>query len=133
MVLPLCYHGYYPRYYYPYYYPYSYYGYPAYYYPYRPYRPFYPYRYRDPYRYRGAGSYYAGGYYFGGHYSAPWRNRANDRFYSTSYAWRGREATTDLARPGRFSTGYRERGFDRGEAAWRRRHAGRCDAPTSRG
>jgi hypothetical protein len=111
---PYAYHGYYPRYYYPGYYPYSYYNYPAYYYPYRPYRPFYPYRYSDPYRYRGGS--YAGGYYFGGHYSAPWRNRANDQFYATSYAWRGREATTDFARSGRLSTGYRERGFDRGDA-----------------
>ncbi|MGH7518270.1 MAG: DUF4384 domain-containing protein [Gemmatimonadales bacterium] len=104
------YPGYYP--YRPYDYPYSYYHYPTYYYPYRPY---YPYRYRDPFRHRGYGKQYAGGYYFGGHYSAPWRNRVNDRFYSSSYAWRGREATTDLAQPGRFSTGYRERGFDRGE------------------
>jgi hypothetical protein len=104
-------YGYYPRRFYPYYY-----GYPAYYYPYRPYRPFYPYRYRDPYRYH-SGGHYAGSYYFGGHYSAPWRNRTNDRFYSTSYAWRGREATTDLAQPGRFSTGYRDRGFDRGQGS----------------
>jgi hypothetical protein len=111
---PTAFHGYYPRRYHPYYYPYSYYNYPAY-YPYRPYRPFYPYGYRDPYRYRGKGDYYAGGYYFGGHYSAPWRNRANDRFYASSYVWRGREATTDVAQPGRFASGYRERGFDRGE------------------
>ncbi len=115
------YRPYYPAYYYPYrpyYYPYSYYYYPTYYYPtyYYPYRPYYPYRYRDPSRYRGYGTQYAGGYYFGGHYSAPWRNRVNDRFYASSYAWRGREATTDLAQPGRFSSGYRERGFDRGES-----------------
>jgi hypothetical protein len=113
---PYAYHGYYPQYYYPGYHPYSYYSYPAYYYPYRPYRPYYPYRYSDPYRSRGGGGYYAGGYYFGGHYAAPWRNRADDRFYSTSYAWRGREATTDFAQSGRLSTGYRERGFDRGDA-----------------
>ena len=104
--------GYYP--YYPYYYPYR--RYPAYY----PYQPFYPYRYHDPYRYRGAGTYYAGGYYFGGHYAAPWRTRADERFYSTGFAWRGRGATTDFAQAGRFSgspnTGFRGRGFDHGDA-----------------
>jgi hypothetical protein len=106
------YYGYYPVRYYPYYpryyYPYAY-RYPAYY----PYRPFYPYRYRDPYRYRGAGTYYAGGYYFGGHYSAPWRDRRNDRFYSTGFAWRGREASTDIAHAGRFTTGFRDRTLER--------------------
>ncbi len=103
--------AFYPGYYYPFrpFYPYSYYHYPTYYYPYRP---FYPFRYRDPYRHRSFGTHYAGGYYFGGHYAAPWRNRADDRFYTSSYAWRGREATTDLQRPGRFSTGYRDRGFE---------------------
>ncbi|MGH7629742.1 MAG: DUF4384 domain-containing protein, partial [Gemmatimonadales bacterium] len=104
--------AFYPAYYYPFrpFYPYSYYHYPTYYYPYRP---FHPFRFRDPYRHRSFGTHYAGGYYFGGHYAAPWRNRADDRFYTSSYAWRGREATTDLNRPGRFSTGYRDRGFDR--------------------
>ncbi len=107
--------AYYPYSYYPFsYYPFSYYHYPTYYYPFRPFRPYFPFRYRDPFRYRGYGTYYAGGYYFGGHYAAPWRNRVNDRFYGSSYVWRGREATTDLAKPGRFATGYRERGFDRG-------------------
>jgi hypothetical protein len=101
---PVRYYPYYPRYYYPYAY-----RYPAYHYPYRP---FYPYRYRDPYRYRG-GTSYAGGYYFGGHYTAPWRNRTNDGFYSTGFAWRGREATTDLAQAGRFSTGFRDRSLER--------------------
>ena len=114
------YRPFFPAYYYPYrpyYYPYTYYPYSySYYYPYRPFRPYYPYRYRDPFRYRGPGSHYAGGYYFGGHYAAPWRNRSNDRFYSNTYAWRGREATTDLAKGDRFSTGYRGRGFDRGDA-----------------
>jgi hypothetical protein len=111
------YRPYYPAFYYPYrpyYYPYSYSHFPTFFFPYRPHHPF---RFRDPFRHRGYGTKYAGGYYFGGHYSAPWRNRVNDRFYSSSYAWRGREATTDLAQPGRFSTGYRERGFDRGERA----------------
>jgi hypothetical protein len=109
-------YAYYPRHYYPYYYPYSYY-YPAYHYPYRPwrpYRPYYPYRYSDPYRHRGGT--YAGGYYFGGHYAAPWRDRTNDRFYGSTYAWRGREATTDLAQPARFGAGYRGRNLDRESA-----------------
>jgi hypothetical protein len=116
-------YGYHYSYYYPYayspyrpYYPYSYY-YPTYYYPYRPYYPYggYGYGYGAPYRNRAYGTYNAGGYYFGGHYAAPWRNRGNDRFYSSAYAWRGREATTDLATAGRFSTGYRGRGFERGD------------------
>jgi hypothetical protein len=106
------YYGYYPVRYYPYYpryyYPYTY-RYPAYY----PYRPFHPYRYRDPYRYRGVGTSYAGGYYFGGHYTAPWRNRANDRFYSTGFAWRGREASTDIAHAGGPATAFRGRTLDR--------------------
>jgi hypothetical protein len=134
---PWPYYGYGHYAYYPYHYPfyrYPYYRYPAY-YPYRPfhpYRPFYPYRYRDPYRYRGAGTYYAGGYYFGGHYTAPWRNRTNDRFYSTGFAWRGREATTDLAQAGRLTTGFRDRVSDRGSLTGGRLAGGRPTDVTPR-
>ncbi|HEU5169065.1 MAG TPA: DUF4384 domain-containing protein [Gemmatimonadales bacterium] len=77
----------------------AYYPYPGYHRPYPPrgfyYPDGYPYR-RRPYT---GGTYYAGGYYFGGHYAAPWRDRVNDQFYAGSYAWRGREFTTDRGPP----------------------------------